>query len=100
MDSEPKYVDFINETRFEIKKIDFDEIFQWFIKDGLFNNMDCCCLKLSTDKEIRSLNLKYRGLNAHTDVLSFHSEFKDSSFKGDIIINIEAAERQRADKTL
>lgn len=52
-------------------------------------------LKLVDDKEIASLNKKYAGIDAPTDVLSFVYEGGDEL--GDIAISLETAKRQARD---
>ena len=49
-------------------------------------------LLLSCDAFIRDLNLRYRGRDSSTDVLSFPQE--DPIVLGDIVISVETAQRQ------
>lgn len=55
---------------------------------------------LSNDVQLRELNLRWMGINAPTDVLSFPSDENDpetgSRYLGDIIISVETAARQAA----
>jgi len=58
---------------------------------------------LTSDDEIRDLNRQYRGKDTPTDVLSFpqtEGEFGDvdPDFLGDIVISVETALRQAAEK--
>ena len=54
---------------------------------------------LTDDNEIKDLNLKYRGKNTPTDVLSFsmnegEKQTSSSSMLGDVVISVETAARQ------
>lgn len=57
-------------------------------------------LSLVNDREIRSLNEKYRGKDAATDVLSFPLEHKAAAsaqaerLLGDVVISVDTARRQ------
>ena len=53
------------------------------------------CL-IADDGEIRRLNLRFRGKNQATDVLSFPAEGRNG-FAGDIAISIDRAREQAAD---
>ncbi len=59
---------------------------------------------LVNDKEIRKLNLKYRGKDKTTDVLSFplHEEKRGLPFLalGDIVINLNAARRDATEQKI
>jgi len=59
-------------------------------------------LKISDDASIRKLNKAYRGLDEATDVLSFETDFIDletgARFIGDIVISIEKAQAQAAER--
>jgi probable rRNA maturation factor len=63
------------------------------------------CVALVSDQEIRSLNRQYRGVDAHTDVLSFASDLEieeinrlresgDALPLGDIVISVNRAVEQ------
>lgn len=57
-------------------------------------------LSLVGDEAIRALNLKYRGRNAPTDVLSFPLDGAPAEAErllGDVVISVETALRQAAD---
>ncbi|RJR28051.1 rRNA maturation RNase YbeY [candidate division WWE3 bacterium] len=52
---------------------------------------------LTTDKEIRKLNKKFRSKDYPTDVLSFNIEEKKEDgglYLGDVIVNVQQAKRQ------
>lgn len=57
-------------------------------------------LSLVDDEAMRALNLKYRGRNAPTDVLSFPLDGAPAEVErllGDVVISVETALRQAAD---
>lgn len=57
-------------------------------------------IHLVGDKEIQELNKQHRGKDYPTDVLSFHIDEELPSgeyYIGDIIINVDQAERQKAE---
>jgi len=93
-------IEIINESAKRLNNKLFEKIFDWFIDDELFKKKDFCCLKIVGNDEIRSVNKKYRGINENTDVLSFPSQCKVTSFIGDILINIEIIEQQKIAHTL
>lgn len=59
-------------------------------------------LKITDNASIRKLNKAYRGLDEATDVLSFENDFIDletgARFIGDIVISIEKAQAQAAER--
>ena len=57
-------------------------------------------LKLSNDGSIRNLNRKYLGRNTLTDVISFQADMPGIPLLGDIIIDINVANRQKEHRTL
>ena len=50
---------------------------------------------ITDDKTIKTYNKKYLGRDEATDVISFSAEILQISFLGDIIIDIEQAEKQK-----
>lgn len=57
-------------------------------------------ISLVDDKEIRKLNKEYRDKDKVTDVLSFNIDEENEEgeyYLGDIVVNIEQAERQAED---
>ena len=50
---------------------------------------------ITDDETIKTYNKKYLGRNEATDVISFSAEILQISFLGDIIIDIEQAEKQK-----
>lgn len=62
-----------------------------------YNNAELSLL-LTTDKEIASLNLKYRGKKGPTDVLSFAQNEGETQIEtehlGDLVISLETCARQ------
>ncbi len=57
-------------------------------------------LLMTHDVQISELNRRYRGLNEITDILTFPSEVPESSFLGDIVIDIQQAARQKGNHRL
>ena len=55
-------------------------------------------IKITDDEELNTLNLKYRGIDKTTDVLSFPADFEDpdleSRYVGDVVIAFPRAEEQ------
>ena len=93
-------IEIINETVTEINADILQTIFDWMKADSVFQASDTCCLKISNNNEIRAFNSKYRGKNSLTDVLTFPCEFKNIPFKGDIIIDIAEADKQKGNHSL
>ena len=48
-------------------------------------------LTFVNDDEIKNLNLKYRGKDTATDILSFQSAFNIQNVLGDLIISVDTA---------
>ena len=94
------YVDLVNETDTFVDLDTLNTIFGWFVEDKIFLDTDTCCLKISSGDEIKEYNAKYRGKDDATDVLAFPCEIQSVSFKGDIIIDINEAEKQRGNDSL
>jgi probable rRNA maturation factor len=93
-------IDLINDTDYEPNLTLLEEIFTWLKEDLLFAENDTCCLKLSDNDYIQTLNYKYRGKNSKTDVLTFPCEIKNIPFKGDIVIDVKVADAQKGKRTL
>ncbi len=55
-------------------------------------------IRITDDEELNTLNLKYRGIDKITDVLSFPADFEDpdleSRYVGDVVIAFPRAEEQ------
>jgi len=55
-------------------------------------------IRITTDSEIQDMNLRYRGINKATDVLSFGGDFQDpdleTRYLGDVVISYSQAETQ------
>jgi len=93
-------IDVVNDTNIEININALQSIFEWMKEDSVFQAKDKCCLKISNGSDIKEFNAKYRGKNSATDVLTFPCEFKNIPFKGDIIIDIEEADKQKGNHSL
>lgn len=57
-------------------------------------------LLITRGDAIKKLNSRFRGVDAKTDVLSFSGGYPDIPFLGDIIIDIEQADKQKGNMTL
>ena len=59
------------------------------------NLLNCkeLCITFVDDKEMRKLNLTYRGIKRTTDVLSFSQDGPDTQSLGDIVISVDTAKR-------
>ena len=88
-------IDFVYEIDLKINEEIFHRIFNAMKSDYVFESDAVCCLKFANDDTIRGLNKQYRGCDFITDVLTFNCEIKNIPLKGDIIISVEQAERQR-----
>ena len=55
---------------------------------------------LTGDETIKTYNKKYLGRDEATDIISFSAEIPQISFLGDIIIDIEQAEKQKDTESL
>lgn len=55
-------------------------------------------LLLADDSALRALNLRFRGRDAPTNVLSFRADREKSGFLGDIAIAFETCERESRDQ--
>ena len=78
----------------------FAEVWSVFKKSESISSDKIVQLTLTTSKDIIKLNFKFRGVNACTDVLSFSSEQTFLPILGDIIIDIETAQKQKGKKNL
>jgi len=84
-----------NESGFEVTRTIFERILKIVSEYEKLPNGVSVNLLLSDDETICRLNKKFRGVDKITDVLSFPAEIPGFSFLGDIIINVEAAEKQK-----
>jgi len=96
-----------NLWRKKIKKADFffNSLVKVFPKKYRFTKKNVCLtILLSSNKNIKKLNKKFRNKNKVTDVLSFPSEkkinIKKSPYIGDIIISYEFMNKPKILNTL
>tara|TARA_Y100000022_G_scaffold132590_1_gene115077 strand:- start:790 stop:1251 length:462 start_codon:yes stop_codon:yes gene_type:complete len=80
--------------RLKKKEVFFNNLCKFFPKKFKFKNKNIyLTLLLSNNKNIKSLNKKFRNKNKHTDILSFPFHQKINNLKeiylGDIIISFE-----------
>lgn len=87
----PKYRKVVNKSLLE----DAYKITLTNINDNLNPNVS---VYITDDLEMKRYNLKYRGFDSSTDVLSFNNEYIDletgEAYLGDIIVSFETAIRQ------
>jgi len=93
-------IDVVNDTDFKPDMVLLQHIFDCMKSDSVFATDAQCCVKFSGDATIKELNSKFFGKDTPTDVLTFCCEIKNIPFLGDIIINIDQADRQRGTGTL
>ncbi|MDN5353712.1 MAG: putative rRNA maturation factor [Candidatus Cloacimonadota bacterium] len=55
---------------------------------------------ICNDHQMQYYNRKYRGKNSSTDVLSFPMDIAEIPVLGDIVIDIEAADRQKGENSI
>ena len=76
--------------------------FQMSVEMLVLSPHTSAALKITDNASIRKLNKAYRGLDEATDVLSFETDFIDletgARFIGDIVISIEKAQAQAAER--
>ncbi|MBI2996649.1 MAG: rRNA maturation RNase YbeY [Candidatus Melainabacteria bacterium] len=68
------------------------------LKKYLSKNKSNVNILITTNKEIKNLNKKFRKINMPTDVLSFSSTIKEHL--GDIVISIQKAKEQALKKNI
>ncbi len=95
-----KNLDFINESHFTVDETHFQEVLDILIHHNFLEENQTLCLKLIDEGEIKDYNKRYRGKDKATDVLTFPSEFKESGFLGDILIDVWVANRQKETRSL
>ena len=93
-------IDFVYDGELNLDLDILKGIFVLLKKDSLFAENAECCVKFTDDMTIKGLNQTYRGKDAVTDVLTFDCEMKEVPFIGDIVINLEQADRQKGDSPL
>lgn len=72
------------------------------LKTSGINDSPALSIKITDDSELKDLNLRFRGLDQTTDVLSFEADFTDpdsgSRYLGDIVISFPQADQQANDR--
>jgi len=81
------------------EKIFFD-VLKLVIQQEKLDEDSSVFLRLTDDNSIKILNKKYIGRDEFTDVISFSAEIPQSSFLGNIIIDVNVANRQKGVVTL
>ena len=89
-----------NKTSIKIDESSFSRVWE-IIAERENLQIDAFVNILITDDEtIKTYNKKYLGRDEVTDVISFSAEIPQISFLGDIIIDIEQAEKQKDTESL
>ena len=90
----------INKTNLDFADYDFQKVFDVVSKYEEIPNEKTLNLTLSDGDYIKHLNQKFRGRNSMTDVLSFPTDIDFLPILGDIIIDIEVADKQKGNRSL
>jgi len=93
-------VEIIKESSFKIDDKIFMTVWKIVSRKERFQKDSSVCVLLTNNEKIKELNKRYRGKNSITDILSFTSNTDFIPFLGDIIINVDAAEKQKSDNSL
>ncbi len=88
-----------NNSKFEIKTEKIESVYQYVLDKFIKSNEKEINVFIETGDIIKNLNYKYRGNNKATDVLSFKYS-SDLPILGDIIIDIEVANKQKGNNSL
>ena len=94
-----KNLNIINQTDKPISKAAFERVLEVVNHFEAIGNKSVNLL-LTEDGSIRELNRKYLGRDTLTDVISFASDQEIAPFLGDIIIDIDVADRQKGKRDL
>ena len=97
---EANIISLTNDTRTKYKLNGIKRVMTQMIKDELFNKADCVSINLTTSDTIAYLNKKYRGTDEVTDVLTFTSEANCTDFRGDIVIDVITADKDKGNISL
>lgn len=89
-----------NHTNKFFPSIIFKNILEMVVKEENLSKNSFVNLELSDDSSIRELNKKYLGRNELTDVISFQANIPEVPLLGDIIIDINVADKQKENRTL
>ncbi|MBP7563993.1 MAG: rRNA maturation RNase YbeY [Candidatus Cloacimonetes bacterium] len=93
-------IDLIDESGYPINTNIFQETLDILIIHNLFDEKKTLCLKLINEGKIKIFNKKYRGKDKETDVLTFMSEFYETGFLGDMLIDVSVADNQKDSHSL
>jgi probable rRNA maturation factor len=90
----------VKESKGRIPRRIFEKITEHAIELGDLKPESKFQIVITNDDKLHELNRKYRGNDEITDILTFPSEIPGSSFLGDIVIDIQQAERQKGSSSL
>lgn len=91
---------FENETSIKIDELSFFRVWEIIVEKENLQKDAFVNVLITGDETIKTYNKKYLGRDEVTDVISFSAEIPQISFLGDIIIDIELAEKQKDTESL
>jgi probable rRNA maturation factor len=91
---------FENETSIKIDELSFFRVWEIIVEKENLQKDAFVNVLITGDETIKTFNKKYLGRDEVTDVISFSAEIPQISFLGDIIIDIELAEKQKDTESL
>ena len=89
-----------NRTGHSIDENGFRIVYKHFCDEENIDRNREVNLLFETPENVRELNRKYRGVSKGTDVLSFGFDQPELPVLGDIVIDIEWADREREERSL
>ncbi len=88
-----------NDTDYQIDEAIFDKVFELISEnENKSTNKKIVNLLFTKDEDMKKYNGQYRKVDDTTDVLSFEDNLEFSPVLGDVIINVQQAERQKEDR--
>ncbi len=89
-----------NKTSIKFDELSFYRVWEIIAENENLKKDAFVNVLITDDETIKTYNKKYLGRNEATDVISFSAEIPQISFLGDIIIDIEQAEKQKDTESL
>jgi len=84
-----------NKTSIKFDESSFSRVWEIIAENENLQKDAFVNVLIADDKTIKTYNKKFLGRDKATDVISFSAEIPQISFLGDIIIDIEQAEKQK-----
>lgn len=94
------YIFFENKTSIKFDELSFYRVWEIIAQKENLQKDAFVNVLITGDETIKTFNKKYLGRDEVTDVISFSAEIPQISFLGDIIIDIELAEKQKDTESL